>query len=93
MALEEMFETAIREGALFYGQSRRRQVVTLDTELRALTATIAAATRALLAAGRTPRIGYEEKRCDGCSLMEPCRPHITGAAPAAAAWLEQQLDA
>src|SRR6185437_4908617 len=37
MALEEMFAVEIAEGALFYGQPRRRSVVAFDAELRALT--------------------------------------------------------
>ena len=90
MALEEMFAVDITEGALFYGQTRRRVAVPIDAGLRALTADIAAATRALIAAGRTPRAIYEAKRCDGCSLIEICRPHTTRSA---AAWLESQVNA
>jgi CRISPR-associated exonuclease Cas4 len=93
MALEEMFSAEIPEGALFYGQPRRRQLVQLDEALRTLTETVAAETAALIAAGRTPCMPYEKKRCDNCSLLEICRPHTTGAAKSAAAWLEQQIDA
>jgi CRISPR-associated exonuclease Cas4 len=92
-ALEEMFGIDIPEGALFYGQPRRRMPVPFDTGLRALTETIAAETRALLAAGHTPRMAYDKKRCDACSLIDLCRPHTTGAPRSAAAWLEAQLDA
>lgn len=93
MALEEMFGVEIAEGALFYGQPRRRSVVAFDTGLRALTESTAAATRGLLAAGRTPRMGYDKARCDACSLLDICRPRATGAVRSAAAWLEAQLDA
>jgi CRISPR-associated exonuclease Cas4 len=93
MALEEMFGVTIAEGALFYGQPRRRQTIALDAELRTLTETVAAATRALLAAGRTPRMEYDKTRCDACSLLDICRPRTTGAGRSAAAWLEAQLDA
>ena len=93
MALEEMFAVDITDGALFYGQPHRRTPVTFDAVLRALTQQVAAATHALLAAGRTPRIGYDKKRCDACSLLDICRPRITGAAGSAAAWLTAQLDA
>src|ERR1700679_1837632 len=68
MALEEMFAVEIAAGALFYGQPRRRSGIAFDAPLRALTAQIAAGTRALLNAGRTPRMNYDKKRCDGCSL-------------------------
>jgi CRISPR-associated exonuclease Cas4 len=93
MALEEMFAVAITAGALFYGQPRRRTAVTFDPALRALTQEVAVATRVLIAGGRTPRMGYEKKRCDGCSLIEICRPQTTGAQRSAAAWLEAQIDA
>jgi CRISPR-associated exonuclease Cas4 len=93
MALEEMFAVAIAEGALFYGQPRRRTSVAFDADLRALTQHVAASTHALIAAGRTPRMGYDKKRCDACSLIEICRPQTTGATRSAAAWLEAQLDA
>ncbi len=92
-ALEEMFATTIPEGALFYGQPRRRTVVAFDPALRALTEATAAATRDLIAAGRTPRVAYDPKRCDACSLIEVCRPRTTGAQASAQAWLEAQLDA
>ena len=54
---------------------------------------MAAATRALIAGGRTPRMDYDKKRCDGCSLIEQCRPQTTGAERSAAAWFEAQIDA
>jgi CRISPR-associated exonuclease Cas4 len=93
MALEEMFAVEIAEGALFYGQPRRRTNVAFDPALRALTREVAAATHALIAAGRTPRIGYDKKRCDACSLIEICRPRATGDGRPASAWLQSQLDA
>ena len=93
MALEEMFAVEITAGALFYGQPRRRTTVTFDPALRDLTQAAAAAARALIAGGRTPRLAYDKKRCDGCSLIELCRPQTTGAPRSAAAWLEAQIDA
>lgn len=93
MALEEMFSTEIAEGAIFYGQPRRRTLVAFDPVLRALTLEVAAATRALILGGRTPRMAYDKQRCDGCSLLEICRPRTTGATVSASAWLEAQIDA
>ena len=93
MALEEMFAVKITEGALIYGQPRRRPLLAFDPELRALTQEVAAATHALIAGGHTPRMDYDKKRCDACSLIEICRPRTTGAARSAAAWLDAQLDA
>lgn len=91
-ALEEMFAAEITEGALFYGEPRRRTPVSFDATLRTLTQDVAEATRALIAAGRTPRMAYEKKRCEACSLLDICRPRITGATRSAAAWLEAQIE-
>ena len=66
-------------------------MVAFDGELRALTQEVADATRALLAAGRTPRMEYDKRRCDACSLLDLCRPRTTGAARSAAAWLAAQV--
>lgn len=92
MALEEMFTVEIAEGALFYGQPRRRTVVAFDAELRALTQAVADATRALLGAGETPRMDYDKRRCEGCSLIDLCRPRVTGATRSAEAWLAAQIE-
>jgi CRISPR-associated exonuclease Cas4 len=92
MALEEMFAVEIAEGALFYGQPRRRTVVAFDAELRALTQAVADATRALLRAGETPRMEYDKRRCDACSLIDLCRPRTTGATRSAEAWLAAQVE-
>lgn len=91
-ALEEMFGVAIPEGALFYGQPRRRTLVGFDATLRALTQAVAADARALISSGQTPRMAYDKKRCDACSLIELCRPLVTGGTGSAAAWLARQVD-
>jgi CRISPR-associated exonuclease Cas4 len=91
LALEEMFAIDVPEGALFYGQPRRRSAVVFDPALRALTQETAAAVHALLDGGRTPRMTYEKKRCDACSLIELCRPQTTGALRSAASWLENRI--
>jgi CRISPR-associated exonuclease Cas4 len=74
MSLEEMCNIEIREGTLFYGETRRRSVVALDTELRRLTAEVAEAVRNLVGSGRTPAAVYDRRRCDSCSLLDLCRP-------------------
>jgi CRISPR-associated exonuclease Cas4 len=90
-ALEEMFSVPIAEGALFYSQPRRRTPVVFDASVRSLTEDVATAARALVAAGSTPRMSYDRKRCDACSLIEICRPRITGATRSTEAWLAEQL--
>jgi CRISPR-associated exonuclease Cas4 len=87
-----MFAVPVSEGALFYGKTRRRQAVAFDDELRRLTSEIAAATRDLLAAGRTPRPIYDSKRCETCSLKELCQPKRLERAGSVGAWLRRRTE-
>lgn len=92
ICLEEMFAVEVPEGALFYGANRRRTAVTFDQELRTLTAQIAAEAQALFASGVTPRMAYEKKRCDACSLLALCRPREVGRARSVSAWLARRIE-
>jgi len=74
LCLEEMLDVEIGEGAIFYGQPRRRQIVEFTTELRAETEQAAAALHCLVVFGKTPPAEYDKKKCDACSLLETCMP-------------------
>jgi CRISPR-associated exonuclease Cas4 len=74
LCLEEMTGRAVPEGALFYGETKRRVVVPFDAELRKLTEDTAIAFGALVAEGRTPPPVWKASRCRACSLIELCRP-------------------
>lgn len=91
VALEDMFDVALTEGALFYGETRRRIAVALDKELRALTAEVAAAARALLANNITPPAIYEKRKCTSCSLLDLCQPKRLSRETSASAWLARQI--
>jgi len=73
ICLEEMLNTAVPSGALFYGKTRRRLEVLFDEVLRRETEQAAAAVHELIRSGRTPKPVYA-KRCDRCSLVEECLP-------------------
>lgn len=90
ICLEEMFGHPVPEGALFYGETRRRTVVALDAELRALTSRVAAEVRANLAASRTPP-PVKTPACKHCSLVGQCRPDRLETPPSVARWLAAQL--
>lgn len=75
MALEEMLIVKITDGALFYGKTRRREVVAFDAALRAETIGASERLHQLVAAGKTPAAHFEAK-CDACSLIGLCMPEI-----------------
>lgn len=78
MCLEEMLETPVPKGALFYGQSRRREDVLFDAALRSQTEDLARRLHALVEAGSTPIVAYSAK-CDRCSVLSLCQPKSVGA--------------
>ena len=93
LCLEEAFQTAVPEGALFYGQSRRRQPVCFDEGLRELTITTADEVRNAFATGRNPAPSYVPKRCDRCSLFDLCRPKQMSRPPRVSAWMQRAIAA
>ena len=91
LCLEEMLGAAVPEGALFYGETRRRLGVRFDAELRRLTEATVAAVRDLFAQQRLPSAEYQPRKCRACSLAEICRPKLSGRS--ARAWRERALAA
>ena len=89
LCLEDMENTAVPEGALFYGEVRRRHAVTFDEELRSLTMDTIQACREIVQTQQTPKARYQAKKCRNCSLLEQCHPQNFGQS--AAKWLAQQL--
>lgn len=74
ICIEEMLNAEVPEGAIFYGQPRRRQSVEFTSELRLETEQTAKALHELISSGRTPLPEYEEKKCSACSLCDICMP-------------------
>ena len=89
LCLEEMFGCTIAEGALFYGQTRRRKPVLFDAELRTLTLQTAAAVREMMADGILPAAVHDKAKCSACSLVEACQPSLRKSARA---WLASSID-
>ncbi len=73
MCLEEMLDTEIPCGALFYGKTRRRQDVLFDHALRLETEDAAEELHALFESGLTPKPVYQ-KKCESCSFINLCLP-------------------
>ena len=91
LCLEEMLGCAIPEGALFYGERRRRYSVAFDQGLRALTGEIARATREMFEANRVPAAN-RTPACRKCSLEPLCRPAQFERPPPVVAWLTARLE-
>lgn len=92
LCLEAMLDAPVREGALFYGQTRRRKIVSFDGDLKELTLSTIAAVRELFEQGLTPTAQYQARRCDACSLIELCQPQLLGRRLSVTAWLRKQLE-
>ena len=73
LCLEEVLNTEIPEGALFYGKTRRRQDVAFDRALRLETEKAATRVHELIKTGKTPKPVYS-KKCDSCSFVGLCLP-------------------
>ncbi len=90
VCLEEMLDTSIADGALFYGQTRKRFDVTFDATLRRETEQLAARLHELIDSQKTPPAVYEKKKCDNCSLISLCQPQAT-ARQSILTWMEKQI--
>lgn len=73
MCLEEMLCCSIPEGALFYGETRRRTSVPFTRELRQQVRTLLEEMHQLFRRGYTPKV-KPSKSCNACSLKEVCLP-------------------
>lgn len=90
LCLEEMLGVPVPAGALFYGETRRRQDVAFDAALRRRTAEVAAAVREMMTSGITPA-PPSEAPCKGCSLEPACRPEALRGPASVAAWIAARL--
>jgi CRISPR-associated exonuclease Cas4 len=91
LCLEYMLGQSIAQGALFYGEQRRRHEVIFDDTLRALTQQVIVDVRAMFVAGETPKATYDTKRCDRCSLLSDCQPRVLTLAGSVQQWLRREL--
>lgn len=75
MCLEEMFSTVISQGVIFYGETRRREVVEITEELRNIVREIFAEMHQYYERCYTPKVKWS-KKCNGCSLKDLCLPKL-----------------
>ena len=75
LCIEEMRDTRVEQGAIWYWEVRRREPVQIDSNLRATTIAMIAEAQTILAAGRTPPPIKDKSRCKACSLVDLCQPN------------------
>ena len=90
ICLEEMLNTKVSEGAIFYGQPRKRQEVCFDDSLRNTTEDYCRRLHDLMKRGVTPPSIYT-KKCDACSLVWYCHPQTLGSHKSVSKYLGQML--
>ena len=78
MCLEEMLCCAIPEGALYYGEPRRRFIVSFTQELRGQVQSSLEEMHDLYQKRYTPKV-KPTKSCNACSLKDICVPKLLRA--------------
>lgn len=79
MCLEEMYQTSIAEGDIFYVSSHRRYVVQFTDELRQKTIELIEELKTIQAEYHLPPAHYSSK-CKKCSLKDICMPKMKRSA-------------
>ncbi|WP_367305972.1 CRISPR-associated protein Cas4 [Alicyclobacillus acidocaldarius] len=91
LCLEEMFDTPVREGAIFHIQSHRRSRVLVDDALRLTTMDVIARVRDMLQRSDVPA-PVADRRCVHCSLQPACLPQWSKRPSDVAFWKVIQQD-
>ena len=75
LCLEEMYGIYIEYGALYYGETKHRELIHINDELRKLTVQCAKEMHCVFSTGIVPKVD-KGKRCKNCSLKDICLPNI-----------------
>lgn len=75
MCLEEMLVCKLSEAYLFYGETRHRQKIILDQELRDHVMAMSKEMHEMFERRHTPKV-KPSKSCKACSLSELCLPKL-----------------
>lgn len=89
MCLEEMLCCDIPEGALYYGETHRRQTVAFEQELRMKVRALLEEMHQYMKRGHTPKV-KPSKACNACSLKDICLPKLMRK-KSAAAYVREEL--
>lgn len=75
MCLEEMYDVHIEYGALYYGETRHREVISINQTLRNQTIECAKEMHRVFRLGTIPK-AEKGKHCKNCSLVDICMPDM-----------------
>ena len=89
MSLEEMYGIHIEYGALYYGETRHRELIQITPELRSVTVACARDMHRVFDEGVIPRAD-KRKHCKNCSLVDICMPNM-GNCSTVSAYLKKCL--
>lgn len=89
ICLEEMFSTCIPEGALFYGETRHRQIICIDEGLRDSVKKAFEEMHQMYSRKYTPKVKWS-KCCNGCSLKDLCLPRL-GKVESVSTYIEKTI--
>lgn len=88
ICLEEMMECHISEGDLYYGETRRREVVKLTEEIRNKLKNLSQQMHLLYQQGLTPAPAMKLTVCRNCSMENVCLPRMRKNQSAKDYWSE-----
>lgn len=91
MCIEEMLCCDVPCGALYYGETHRRQEVCFTEELKQEVRELLAQMHDLYRRGHTPKV-KPTKACNACSLKELCLPKLSKNR-SVAAYLRKEMEA
>ena len=92
MCLEEMINCHLSEGDLYYAETRRREKVSLNDELRSKVIELSEQMHRLYREGVTPKPEIELNVCRTCSLKNKCLPGIRLQSSGKVYWDEMLKD-
>lgn len=76
ICIEEMFDTRVNSGDIYYYETRRRMTVDITGQLRDLVFALSKEMHAIYNSGITPP-AVKNKNCRSCSLYDLCVPNLT----------------
>lgn len=91
MCLEEMYDTEINTGSLYYAENRRRTIIDFDSELKERVKTLAEKMHECFISGKTPAPIYKS-HCKSCSLVNVCLPQRIAGNGSVSNYLKANLE-